>query len=158
MSKQAIYAGTFDPFTLGHMHILKQACSIFDMVHVVFANNPTKIRTYDCDDMCLALRLDIETTDLNKKVGIWQTNGLIADWALKNGINFSVRGLRNSMDYGYEENIAKINKEINPELNTIYLRTNDEIISSSMVKELYKHGKDISKYVGRNVLEVILDA
>ena len=72
---------------------------------------------------------------------------LVADYCKERDICYLVRGLRNTSDYLYEENIAKINSTINPDLKTIYFRSNNDVISSSMVRELAKYGKDVSKYV-----------
>ena len=151
----AIYAGSFDPFTIGHFDILDQACKLFDTVYVVFADNPNKQRRYDLAKMINAVEKDLKI-DINNFLVI-STKDLIADIARRNGIKYLIRGLRDTSDYLYEENIARINKEINPELNTIYFRSNSNAISSSMVRELSAYGKDIHKYVGGNVLDVILE-
>ena len=82
------------------------------------------------------------------------TDGLIAEFCEINDIEYLVRGLRNTSDYMYEENIAKINHEINPNLKTIYFRAKNEVISSTMVRELHSHGKDISKYIPKQILEI----
>jgi pantetheine-phosphate adenylyltransferase len=74
-------------------------------------------------------------------------DGLIADFCKKNNIQYLIRGLRNTSDYLYEENIAKFNYELNPNLKTVYFRSINETISSSMVKELLKYKKPIDKYV-----------
>jgi pantetheine-phosphate adenylyltransferase len=152
--KIAIYAGSFDPFTNGHLDILKQANELFDMIFIVFAENPLKKRSYNVDKMMGAVNKHLH--DINMKgYSIYSSDKLISDIARVENAQYLIRGLRNPNDYNYEENIAKINKELNPDLNTIYLRANNEIISSTMVKELFKYGKDISKYVNPYVLEVI---
>ena len=69
------------------------------------------------------------------------------EYSLKNNIGYMIRGLRNNMDYNYEENIAEINKLINPNLEYVYFRAENVAVSSSMVKELYSYGKDVSKFV-----------
>ena len=73
--------------------------------------------------------------------------GLVADYCKDVGANYLVRGLRNTSDYLYEENIAKINTEINPDLKTIYFRATNDTISSSMVRELHSYDRDVSKYL-----------
>lgn len=151
---KAIYAGSFDPFTNGHLDIVKQASKLFDTIEIVIANNESKVRKYNLTHMADAifktlLENSIENCLMNK------TNLLIADYAKNRDITFLIRGLRNPNDYQYEENIAKINKEINPDLNTIYFRADNEVISSSMVRELFKYGKDVSKYVSPYVLEIM---
>jgi pantetheine-phosphate adenylyltransferase len=81
----------------------------------------------------------------------WIEDEFVADYARTHSINYLVRGLRNDIDYRYEEQIAKNNREINPELNTVYLRADNEIISSSFVKMMFNNNKDISKYVPAQV-------
>lgn len=152
--KKAIYAGSFDPFTNGHLDIIKQASELFDIIYLVFANNKDMKRSYNIYDMTQAT---VETLQSNKldNVYVSVSDILISDFAKEQNANYLIRGLRNPNDYNYEENIAKINRELNPNLHTIYLRADNEIISSSMVKELYNYGKSISKYVNPCVLEVM---
>ena len=80
---------------------------------------------------------------------------MVADYCADHGINFLIRGLRNSMDYDYEENIAQVNKLLNPSLESIYLRADDTAVSSSMVRELLTFGKDVSRYLPEPVLELV---
>jgi len=153
--KTAIYAGIFDPFTNGHYDIFKQSIELFDTVYLVFSRNYAKKRNYEINNIVKAVSDYLfEELDINKyKIII--SDKLISDLAKELDDTYLIRGLRNPNDYIYEENIAKINKELNSDLNTIYFRTNNEIISSSMVKELFIYGKDISKYVNPYVLEVM---
>ena len=152
--KTAIYAGSFDPFTNGHLDILKQANELFDLIFIIFANNPIKKRNYNIDKMMQAVNITLLNINM-KGYSIYSSSKLISDLAKIENVTYLIRGLRNPNDYIYEENIAKINKELNPDLNTIYFRTDNEIISSTMVKELFVYGKDISKYVNPYVLEVM---
>jgi pantetheine-phosphate adenylyltransferase len=80
---------------------------------------------------------------------------LVADYCKTLNAQYLVRGIRNTSDYLYEENIAKINREINPELKTIYFRADNEVISSSMVRELAHYNKDISAYVPVEIFNLI---
>ena len=81
--------------------------------------------------------------------------GLVAEYTKTNNIGYMIRGLRNNMDYNYEENIAEINKLINPNLEYVYFRAENVAVSSSMVKELYSYGKDVSKFVPKPVKEMM---
>ena len=78
-------------------------------------------------------------------------NKLVADYCKEQGCEYLIRGLRNTTDYLYEENVASINTEINPNIKTIYFRTRNEVLSSTFVKELYKYGKDITKYLPKEI-------
>ncbi len=144
--RHAVYAGSFDPFTVGHLDIVRKASRIFDSVTVLIGKNSEKKRSFPAEDMRDAIEkvLSFEKLD-NCKVVV--DEGIVADYCKEHGISFVVRGLRNNMDYNYEENIAKIIELINPELECVYLRANNEAISSSMVKELLLYGKDISDFV-----------
>lgn len=150
--KKALYAGSFDPFTNGHLDIAKEASELFDEVYICVAHNPNKKRTTDEYNMVDAIR------DTLKENGIYNAyvlviDGLVADFCMKNNIEYLVRGLRNTSDYMYEENIAKINAEVNPNLKTVYFRAKNDVISSSMVRELYNYGKDISAYLPKEILK-----
>lgn len=144
----AVYAGTFDPFTNGHLDIILKAAKLFDHITVLFANNESKKRKFDFEPMMHAVGNTLPIHGVySDKVCIDYTDGFVADYCAKENSNFLIRGLRNNMDFMYEENIAKINLEINPKIETIYFRANNEVISSSMVKMLFDAGKDISPYV-----------
>ena len=150
-----IYAGTFDPFTNGHLEIVKQAADIFGFVYVVFAKNDTKKRAYDEHWMISATKMTLIDNGLTN-VYVDKTADLITKYAKEKGANYLVRGLRNPNDYNYEEDLAKTNKELDPDLKTIYLRADKhEILSSSFVKGLIKYNIDISKYVSSHVKNVI---
>jgi pantetheine-phosphate adenylyltransferase len=151
---RALYAGSFDPFTNGHLCIVKQASEIFDYVFILVADNPGKRRHYDRDRMVNAINETLRSLGITNCI-VTGCSGLIADWAEYYRSEYLIRGLRNPNDYMYEESIAKINIELNPKLKTIYFRADNEIISSSMVRELLNHEKDISKYVSSYVLEVM---
>ena len=150
--KKALYAGSFDPFTNGHLDIAKEASELFDEVYICVAHNPNKKRTTDEYNMVDAIR------DTLKENGIYNAyvlviDGLVADFCMKNNIEYLVRGLRNTSDYMYEENIAKINAEVNPNLKTVYFRAKNDVISSSMVRELYNYGKDVTTYLPKEILK-----
>lgn len=156
MNKKAIYAGSFDPFTNGHLHIAKESCELFDFVYIVLAINPNKKRQYSIELMKVAIEDTLKELEIiNFEVII--TDRLISDIAFELECSYLIRGLRNPNDFAYEENIAKINAELNPDLKTIYLRADNEIISSSFVRELLKYDKDISKYVSVPIFKLILN-
>lgn len=118
--KTAIYVDSFDPFTNGHLHVIKQAAEIFDEVQIVISINSDKQKKYLEEDMKLAIYkvLKREGYD-NVNVYLWER--LISDYTKVNRIPYLIRGLRNGTDYEYEENIAKINEELGG-LKTIYFR------------------------------------
>lgn len=138
---KAVYAGSFDPFTNGHLDILNQSKLIFDNITILICKNPLKTRRVKIDNVKHAI---IKSVDVENVI---EYEGLVAEYCKENNIEFLIRGLRNTSDYLYEENIAKINQEINNNLKTIYFRADNEVISSTMIWELFNYGKDISKYI-----------
>ena len=143
---KAIYAGSFDPLTNGHLFLIEETSKMFDKIFVLYATNTSKKRHTDEVDSINKLKKLLKDKEINN-VEVLKYDGLVADFARENNCNYLIRGLRNTSDYLYEENIAKINSELNPNLNTIYIRANNDTISSSLIRELKSYGKDISKYV-----------
>ena len=150
--KKALYAGSFDPFTNGHLSIVEKAAELFDEVIVGVADNSDKKRCTDIYAMRDAISDQLEHLD---NVIVIVIDGIIADYCVKQGVSYLVRGLRDTSDYLYEENIAKINNEINPDLKTIYFRADNDVISSSMVRELWRYGKSVSKYVPKEIYKIL---
>ncbi len=152
--KQAFYPGSFDPFTNGHLHVVKTACKLFDMVIIGIGINFQKERRFSN----IAMKKAIEETLLLENIDNAQViiyDGLSVDAAKENNCNFLIRGLRNDMDYQYEENLSQINEEISG-LDTIYLRSGLlGFISSSMVVELLQNNKDVSKYLPTPVYNAV---
>ena len=152
--RKAIYPGSFDPFTNGHLDIVKKSAALFDQVYVVIGVNSQKKRTFEAEAMRKAIEQVLESLQItNVCVEVYE--GLVAEFAKQQGIKYMIRGLRNNMDYNYEENIAEVNKLINPELESIFLRAENAALSSSMVKELNSFGQDISQYVPKEILSCI---
>ena len=149
----ALYAGSFDPYTNGHHAIVKKAAALFDEVVVMIAVNIEKKRAFDAEAMRRAIEQALQADGLNARAVIH--TGLVADYCKEHGIRWYVRGLRNNMDYNYEENLAQINHLINPALESIYLRSDDPAISSSMIRELMAFGKDVTGYVPEAVARII---
>ena len=141
----ALYAGSFDPYTNGHHDIVRKAAALFDEVVVMIAVNTGKRRSFDADAMRDAIQAALDADGLNARAVLH--TGLVADYCAANGIRWYVRGLRNNMDYNYEENIAQINHLINPRLESLYLRGDEPAISSSMVRELIAFGRSADAYV-----------
>ena len=149
------YAGSFDPFTEGHLHVVKKAARLFDKVIIGIGVNPKKHRRYDQKIMKEAIEKVLVRENLSNVSVIFYT-GLTVDVARKQNATFLVRGIRNGIDYDFEENISSINEEISG-LDTMYIRAgNMGNISSSMVMELFDNNyKDLSPYVPIEVWEVM---
>lgn len=150
------YAGSFDPFTNGHLHVIATAAKLFDKVVVGIAVNPNKQRRFDKELMQKAIEETLIQEGLTN-VEVISFDNLTGDVAINCNSTFLVRGIRNGMDYEYEENMAQINQKDICGLDTIYIRAGElGNISSSLVMELLKHGKDVSKYLPREVLNLVL--
>ena len=154
MPKKAIYPGSFDPFTNGHLDIVKKAAAIFDEVYIVIGINSQKKRTFDSERMIAAIEATLREIGITNAY-VTAYEGLVAAYAKDNGIKYMIRGLRNNMDYNYEENIAEVNKLINPDMEYVYFRAENVAVSSSMVKELHMYGQDVSAYLPKGVYAIL---
>ena len=148
------YAGSFDPFTNGHLQIVTKAAKCFDKVIIGIAYNKEKETRLDKEEMKQAIEKTIKNMDL-KNVEVTLYSGLTADEAKKYGANILVRGIRNGTDYQYEENIAETNEKIFG-LDTCYFRAGDlGYLSSSLVMELWNNGVNVDKFVPRYVAVIL---
>ena len=148
------YAGSFDPFTNGHLHVIAKSAKLFDKVIVGIGLNPDKKRRFDVEIMKGAIEKILAREGLDN-VFVVSYDNLSVDVALKYGASFLVRGIRNGMDYDYEENLASINEEI-ASLDTVYIRAGKlGSISSSMVMELIRSNRDVSKYLPQEILDLV---
>ena len=150
------YAGSFDPFTLGHLHIIKVASKVFDKVVVGIGINPDKSRRYDSSNIKVAIEKVLHREKItNFEVIVY--DGLTADVAKEYKAQFLIRGLRNGSDYDFEENLALINYEVS-DIDTLYFRAGKYgAVSSSMVYELIKRGKDVSMYLPKEIIELVVN-
>ena len=154
--KIGFYAGSFDPFTNGHLHVIKKSAKLFDKVIVGIGVHPTKKRRFDKELMLRAMEQVFKRENLTN-VEVISYDNLSSDVALEYGAMFLIRGIRNGMDYEYEEKIASINEEI-ADLDTVYFRAGKlGNISSSMVMELLRNNKNVTKYLPPEVLALVKD-
>lgn len=154
MGTIGFYAGSFDPFTNGHLKIVTKAAENFDKVIIGIAYNSEKATRINKEEMKKAIEKTIQELDLNN-VEVTLYSGLTVDEAKKYNANILIRGLRNGTDYQYEENIAEVNEKISG-LDTCYFRAGElGYLSSSLVMELWNNNADISMFVPKAVLEVL---
>lgn len=155
--KRAVYPGSFDPMTLGHLDVIKRAASIFDELVVSVLNNKEKMPLFSVEERVKIL--EKATEDLpNVKVDYF--SGLLMEYAKENHIHVAVRGLRAITDFEYELQIAQTNSILsNEQLDTIFLTTSLEYayLSSSSVKEIASFGGDITRCVPDFVVKMIYD-
>lgn len=149
---RALYAGTFDPFTLAHDDIVRRSLELFSPLVILLAVSPNKKPHFSLKERLAMVRNHFCGTT---SVTVDSTTGLVVDYAKEKGIHTIVRGLRPTGDFEGEFQMASMNKRLNPEIETVFLATGigNYFISSSLVKELWQHGRDISPFVPPSVLE-----
>ncbi|MBR3614845.1 MAG: pantetheine-phosphate adenylyltransferase [Clostridia bacterium] len=148
------YAGSFSPFTNGHLHVVKEASKLFDNVIIGIGINLRKTPRYEDRLMKEAIEKVLKREELNNVEVIIYKN-LSVDAALEKNATFLIRGIRNTMDYEYEEKMALINEEISG-LDTIYIRAGEfGNVSSTLVEELLEYGRDVSKFLPLEILELV---
>lgn len=142
----ALFPGSFDPFTKGHEDIVRRSLVIFDEVIVAIGYNSVKTRYFDVDFMTTKIESAFKG---DSRISVTVYNELTADLAKRTNAQYIVRGLRNTTDFEYENSIAQINKNINPDLETIFLITSPELahISSTIIREVHKYDGDVSAFI-----------
>ena len=152
--KIAIYPGSFDPITNGHLDILKNASEIFDEVIIAVAYNGQKQSFLSTQERVNLIK-DCVKDIPNVKVDSF--SGLTVDYAKKNGANVLIRGLRAVSDFEYEMQLSQTNSSLCEDIKTVFLTTKPEynFISSTNIREILNIGGDISKFVPENVNEFL---
>lgn len=146
MEKIAVFPGSFDPITCGHVSIIKRAIPLFDKIIIAVGINALKTSFISLEkriDMINAVFAD----DVNIEVQSY--SGLTIDFCKEIDANFLLRGLRTSADFEFERSIGQINKQMNPEIETVFLLTQPEhtALNSSIVRDILRHKGDVSKFV-----------
>ena len=156
MKITAIYPGTFDPVTNGHLDIIARAAKLYHKVIVAVAVNRNKQPLFDVDQR-VALIEQVTTEFIN--VEIIGFDNLLVDCAKQQGANVVLRGLRAISDFEYEFQLAGMNRRLSPELETMFLTPAEQygFISSSMIKEIARLGGDVSEFVPDNVLQRLIE-
>lgn len=150
MKKLAVYPGSFDPITNGHLDIIERAAALFDTVIVAILSNSAKKSLFTVEER------KAQITPLIKKfknVKVDSFDGLLVDYMKKTKANVCVRGLRAVTDLEYEFSLANINKKLNSEMETIFFMPSEEhtYLSSSVVKEVYSFGGELKGSVPANI-------
>ncbi|MCR5606693.1 MAG: pantetheine-phosphate adenylyltransferase [Treponema sp.] len=143
---KAIFAGSFDPPTYGHLNIIERARKLFDDIDVVIAVNPQKKCLFS-DDERLSIMNELVTNCDNVTVHLW--SGLIVDYAKQNNANVLIRGVRNVTDFSYEFDLSLMNRTLNNTIETLFIPTEQKyvLLKSSSIKELAAFGADVSSMV-----------
>lgn len=153
---KAVFPGSFDPPTLGHLNLIQRASELFGSLDVVIAHNSEKQSYLELDQRKSLMEYMVKESGCSN-VRVVTCESLIVDYCHSNGIKVIVRGLRALSDFGYEFELAMINKHLDHSVETVFLPTDPEffVLRSSMVKELVKLGGDLSGMVHPKVEEVL---
>ncbi len=156
MGRVAVYPGSFDPVTSGHLDIIKRAANIFDKVIVAGVNNPNKSHLFSMDQRVEMLKEAVESYD---KVEVDSFKGLLTNYVKESGAEIIVRGLRAVSDFESEFQMASMNKKLAPEIETVFMMTSTEYayLSSSTIKEVASFGGCIKTLVPEHVIPKLMD-
>ena len=154
--KIAIYPGSFDPMTFGHLDIIERSAKMVDKLYVSVLINSAKNALFSIDERVSMIK---EMTSYLPNVEVTSFRGLLVDYAKEMNASIIVRGLRAITDFEYELQIAQTNRIVNPAVDTIFLTTSLEYsyLSSTIVKEVASYGGDISKFVPKKIEDAIFE-
>lgn len=149
----AVYPGTFDPITMGHIDIINRALSLFDRIIVAVAVNVSKKPLFTHEERLEMIRASFP--DNEKRITVDSVSGLIVDYAYMKGAKAIIRGLRAVSDFDYEFQLALMNRRIERDVETVFLMTGFRwiYISSSIIKDAARHGGDVSGLVPDHVCD-----
>lgn len=152
--KIAVYPGSFDPWTLGHSEVLERALRLFPRVVVGLGVHPTRQPLFTADERLELLR---QVCGAYPGVTVGSFDGLVVDFARSVGATVIVRGLRSSTDFDYENNMAAANADLAPDVDTVFLpaRVGQQFVSASLVREIARHGRDVSRYTPSVVVDAL---
>ena len=156
MKKIAIYPGSFDPITNGHIDLIKRAAKLFDEVIVAITQNANKSSFLSIDQRVNAAEKSLNSV---KNAKVLSFNSLLVDFASEHNAQIIIRGLRAVSDFEYEFQLSGMNKRLNSEIETLFMTPSEEFanISSSLVREILLLGGDISPFVPIEVKKILLD-
>ncbi len=150
MNRRAIYPGSFDPPTNGHLSLIQRGLKVFDSLIVAVANNPAKNPLFSAEERKQMIR---EAVSGNARIRIDSFDGLLVDYAKAQGVHTVLRGLRAVSDFEYEFQIANMNRNLDTEFESVFMMTGEDYfyVASSLVREVASFGGDVSRLVPPNV-------
>ncbi len=153
---KAVYPGSFDPITYGHLDIIARAASCYDQLHVVVFTNSEKDPMFSVEERVKMLEITCEHLP---NVTVASSRGLLVDYAKKHDIRVIVKGLRAVSDFDYEFKMALMNKQLSPDIETVFMITALQYLylSSSLVKEVASHGGRITDLVPPSIEKLVLE-
>ncbi len=153
MSKVALFPGSFDPITNGHLDLLKRAAKLFDSVIITVAVNNRKDSVFTGNERVELIEECIKNKSWNGQIEVEQFTGLLIDFARKKNVNVLIRGVRQISDFEYEFRMALTNRRLAPDIDTVFLMPDEQLtfISASIVKEIAYWGGDLDSFVPKPV-------
>ena len=150
MTKISVFPGSFSPFTIGHQSVIDRTLPLFDKIIIAIGINSEKNQYFSIEERIKWIK---DIYDRNPKIVVKFYEGLTVDFCKKEGANFILRGLRDSHDFKFEKNIAQMNKDLDPDIETIFIITPPELshISSSLIRDIIKNGGDVSKFIPKEI-------
>ena len=152
--QRAVYPGTFDPMTMGHVDLVKRASKLFDSVIIAIASSDSKKPMFSLEE-----RIEIGNKIFadDPKIEVVGFSGLLVNFAKDNDANILIRGLRVVADFEYEFQLANMNRAMSPDIESVFLTPKEEYsyISSSLVKEIATMGGDVTRFVDAVTLEAL---
>lgn len=154
MNNIAVYAGTFDPITYGHIDVIERATNIFDRIIIAVAASPAKKPLFSLDER---VNLTKEVLSQYKQVEVQGFDSLLLDFAKQQGAKVILRGLRTVTDFDYEFQLASMNRHLNPTIESIFLMPAEKYmaVSSSLIREIASLGGDVSPFVPKYVVQAL---
>ena len=157
MIRRAIYPGSFDPVTSGHLDIIERASRLFDEIVVAVLVNPNKVAMFSIEERVTILREVIvaKAANFRAQIMVDTFGGLLADYARQQKAQAVIRGIRAISDYDYEQQLALMNRRLAPDVETVFLLSAQEYsyLSSRLVKEVFHYGGDIDGLVPTLVVQ-----
>ncbi|MDD5634540.1 MAG: pantetheine-phosphate adenylyltransferase [Candidatus Omnitrophica bacterium] len=152
MTKNAIYPGTFDPVTYGHLDVIRRASALFGKVYVAVAESTEKVPLFKTSERVKMIK---EAISEFNNVEVEAFDGLVVDYADSKSAKVVIRGLRMISDFEYEFQMALTNRKLRPDVETVFLMPNEtySYLSSKLIKEIATLGADVSKFVPKNVVK-----
>ena len=149
----AVYAGSFDPVTLGHWSIMQRAAGLFDKLIVAIGVNSSKKVLFSTEERLSLIRRACGPLISARSIEVESFEGLLVDYCVKKGARVIVRGLRAASDYDYELGIAQANKTQQPDIETVFFSTEPKysFVASSTVKEIARYGGNVREFVSPEV-------
>lgn len=153
---KAVFAGSFDPPTNGHLDIIQRASKLFESIDIVVSINPEKKYMFNDDERISMMQ---ELIKDYKNATVHGYKGLIVNYCKQVNAKVLIRGIRSSNDFGYEFDLALMNQNLNPEIETVFFQTKEKyaIVKSSSIKQLAQFGGDISRMVPKIVEDALKD-